>query len=572
MATFGQLKLTNLGIQAQIDLQNGVPLTFTKIGIGSGEYFGNTSSLTKLVKQEVLVDISRAYTKDNTYVVMGNFTNEKLQTGFEWREVGLYFEDKNGNDVLYCYANAGDKYDYIPSTADERYTKTVRITTAVSNSANVSFKEGTFIYVEKKDFDAYVADATAEHVGIREEIAVERARIDLFTTLAEGSTIGDAELMDIRVGANGVTYGSAGAAVRGQAKQLSNAIEDLIDGNEKIETEWVSGFVSTTGDIEANANVITQAELQRITAGESIELQIEDGYSYAISWYNSTGALARRAGSWLTAASVITNSYTYYRLSILKNGGITTDESKAVTVRKLGRYMDRETAVTKITENEFGVSKLNKIADVIGECASYLYQTCICIGDSLTRGYYSETVDNGDGALPTYPKALAKLTGWNVTQAGRSGASAKSWYEERINLFDYSDKDVAIIYLGTNEGLEAYSATDTTSTQVGCYRKIIQRVLSENPACKIFLCTVSGASGSTVDITNDSIRKLAEEFKNCYVLELKDNGMVDLAMDELHPYDYIHMTAIGYITQARVIYNLIKGVISANISDFDIVE
>lgn len=222
MATFGQLKLTNLGIQAQIDLQNGVPLTFTKIGIGSGEYSGNTSFLTKLVKQEVLVDISKAYTKDNTYVVMGNFTNENLQTGFEWREVGLYFEDKNGNDVLYCYANAGDKYDYIPSTADERYTKTVRITTAVSNTANVSFKEGTFIYVERKEFEEYVAYANTENVGIREEIAVERARIDLFTTLTEGSTTGDAELMDIRVGFNGRTYDNAGEAVR---KQIMSAFK-----------------------------------------------------------------------------------------------------------------------------------------------------------------------------------------------------------------------------------------------------------------------------------------------------------------------------------------------------------
>ena len=51
-------------------------------------------------------------------------------------------------------------------------------------------------------------------------------RMDTFTSLSAGSTTGDAELQDIRVGANGVTYNNAGDAVRGQYSQLK---EDLID-------------------------------------------------------------------------------------------------------------------------------------------------------------------------------------------------------------------------------------------------------------------------------------------------------------------------------------------------------
>lgn len=49
-------------------------------------------------------------------------------------------------------------------------------------------------------------------------------RMDTFTNLSEGSTTGDAELKDIRVGANGITYNNAGDAVRGQYSQLK---EDL---------------------------------------------------------------------------------------------------------------------------------------------------------------------------------------------------------------------------------------------------------------------------------------------------------------------------------------------------------
>ena len=50
-------------------------------------------------------------------------------------------------------------------------------------------------------------------------------RMDTFTSLSAGSTTGDAELQDIRVGANGVTYNNAGDAVRGQYSQLKEDLE-----------------------------------------------------------------------------------------------------------------------------------------------------------------------------------------------------------------------------------------------------------------------------------------------------------------------------------------------------------
>lgn len=63
----------------------------------------------------------------------------------------------------------------------------------------------------------------------KNEIAVLKSRMDSFTSLQQGSTTGDAELIDGRVGYDGKTYENIGGAIRGQVSQLSDEIDDFTE-------------------------------------------------------------------------------------------------------------------------------------------------------------------------------------------------------------------------------------------------------------------------------------------------------------------------------------------------------
>ena len=143
---------------------------------------------------------------------------------------------------------------------------------------------------------------TTRMSAIETEQAVQDARMDTFTSLPEGSTSGNAELADIRVGSDGTTYDTAGNAVRGQIGELKsdlNELEEIIGLRFKPITKEVSAvgysfievvkftvisecnytlkldFASaTTGQVwinayDANGNAITQ--LNKIDTGSTSE-------------------------------------------------------------------------------------------------------------------------------------------------------------------------------------------------------------------------------------------------------------------------------------------------------------
>lgn len=168
-----------------------------------------------------------------------------------------------------------------------------------------------------------IAANTSQIAANTSDIAVLDGRVDELTTLPEGSTTGDAELADIRVGADGTVYNNAGDAVRGQVGDLKSALGN-IDLTELFELGGVytdNGFVYTN----TNARVrIKKGTTLPFSQGEKIGLTDYSNARFYACWCNKSGEY--KYSGWKTADYTVTEDGDYVIMIANTQDTAQTDE------------------------------------------------------------------------------------------------------------------------------------------------------------------------------------------------------------------------------------------------------
>ncbi len=142
MAQFPGLSLTLQGNKMILKSSTGKVddrLIITKAVIGDGQLTTNIENLTSLVSPKLEIGLSNVKEVANGQMQLQfNFDNKKVETGFYWREVGIYGKSgDSGQEKLIGYSNANGLTSYIPDKTNAIPMQRLLIALGVGDNPNV---------------------------------------------------------------------------------------------------------------------------------------------------------------------------------------------------------------------------------------------------------------------------------------------------------------------------------------------------------------------------------------------------------------------------------------------------
>lgn len=209
--------------------------------------------------------------------------------------------EKNKLSEIEAQANKTIISTSMPATPTDETVPSMKLVddTYASNSSLVSG-------LATKADASTVSTLTGRVTQNETDIATQTTRIDNIVALPEGSTTGDAELMDVRVKSDGETANTAGDAVREQVAEISNLI-----GKNVISFSSTEGYIGWNADGSPKTVSSQQFEISEkiaVSKGEIIEFKAF-GYETAVVMIcecNASGSLTR-----VMEKSIDSNLHTY---------------------------------------------------------------------------------------------------------------------------------------------------------------------------------------------------------------------------------------------------------------------
>ena len=164
MSYFKALKLTKKGeqLQAKVNGNLSETLVFTRAKLGAGTITSEDEIrfLTDIKEMWGTANVSscKIEGEDKNRVALElQFSNAELVEDKIFREIGLFAKGNDNEEILYAYANAADKYDYIPLMKDSPHSFIIVISFIIASGTKIDANIDLNSYVSLKKFNEEMA-------------------------------------------------------------------------------------------------------------------------------------------------------------------------------------------------------------------------------------------------------------------------------------------------------------------------------------------------------------------------------------------------------------------------------
>ena len=164
MSYFKALKLTKKGeqLQAKINGNLSETLVFTRAKLGAGTITSEDEIrfLTDIKEMWGTANVSscKIEGEDKNRVALElQFSNAELVEDKIFREIGLFAKGNDNEEILYAYANAADKYDYIPLMKDSPHSFIIVISFIIASGTKIEANIDLNSYISLKKFNEEMA-------------------------------------------------------------------------------------------------------------------------------------------------------------------------------------------------------------------------------------------------------------------------------------------------------------------------------------------------------------------------------------------------------------------------------
>lgn len=375
---------------------------------------------------------------------------------------------------------------------------------------------------------------------IDQKIAVERARIDQFTALKDGSTTGDAELIDGRISEEGYVYTTIGnhiRAVHNHSLELIDCLE--IDGYEsqdlfkdvKNEMEKVVGYFFRCPD----------SNMSKADSWNCYTLPVRTGEKYHIRTYTVSAGAAVAFMAMGYDSAEIDPPVAYYPQT--SSAGEIYDIVVTVPQNAVQMLVNEQTEKCIATIEKYSSKHFTQIFDDSDK--SVLYgKTLVCCGDSIT-----EAVNPNGGYFTNYAEIVANRHNMICHKDGVGGSTMAIGNGKSFSINRYlnvPEFDYLTIWFGWNDA--AYSALGTikdedNSTFYGAYKIVLDHLVAKHPTKKIGVVVPYGSE--EVEPFAQAVREISNMF-GVPCLDLKNHNICSLVWGTANKAQLARRNALTY--------------------------